>query len=198
MFSVNNFMKTPDELIQFIVFRKIFKLNDLKNIKENDIAYLSIKLSSRKVKFKVDELITSNVLPKEEVEKFIKKINPYISKESDIKKYTKKANFLFLVKEKLEEIYLQMVKPSYYLIFDEKTNNFVKGEDLPEWYKTRFLKDCDDSLGKEKPIISWSEDDAKKILQFMAEPFEKMGIKHSYLIRTYNSENELLEQVDEN
>jgi len=72
MFSVNNFMKTPDELIQFIVFRKIFKLNDLKNIKENDIAYLSIKLSSRKVKFKVDELITSNVLPKEEVEKFIK------------------------------------------------------------------------------------------------------------------------------
>jgi len=198
MFSVNNFMKTPDELIQFIVFRKVFKLNDLKNIKENDIAYLSIKLSSRKVKFKVDELITSNVLPKEEVEKFIKKINPYISKESDIKKYTKKANFLFLVKEKLEEIYLQMVKPSYYLIFDEKTNNFVKGEDLPEWYKTRFLKDCDDSLGKEKPIISWSEDDAKKILQFMAEPFEKMGIKHSYLIRTYNSENELLEQVDEN
>lgn len=191
-------MKTPDELIQFIVFRKIFKLNDLKNIKENDIAYLSIKLSSRKVKFKVDELITSNVLPKEEVEKFIKKINPYISKESDIKKYTKKANFLFLVKEKLEEIYLQMVKPSYYLIFDEKTNNFVKGEDLPEWYKTRFLKDCDDSLGKEKPIISWSEDDAKKILQFIAEPFEKMGIKHSYLIRTYNSENELLEQVDEN
>jgi hypothetical protein len=198
MFSVNNFMKTPDELIQFIVFRKIFKLNDLKNIKENDIAYLSIKLSSRKVKFKVDELITSNVLPKEEVEKFIKKINPYISKENDIRKYTKKANFLFFVKEKLEEIYLQMVKPSYYLIFDEKTNNFVKGEDLPEWYKTRFLKDCDDSLGKEKPIISWSEDDAKKILQFMAEPFEKMGIKHSYLIRTYNSENELLEQTDEN
>jgi len=29
-------------------------------------------------------------------------------------------------------------------------------------------------------------------------PFEKMGIKHSYLIRTYNSENELLEQTDEN
>ena len=113
---VNTFMKTPDEIVKFIMFRKIFKLKDLKLIKENDIAYLSIKLSSRKVRFSIDEVITPEILSEDEIKKFISKTNPYINQKKDIRKYTKKANALFLVKEKLSEIYDQMVKPSYYLV----------------------------------------------------------------------------------
>ena len=193
-FFIYTCMKSPDEIVQFIMFRKIFKLSDLKLIKENDIAYLSIKLSSRKVRFSIDEVITPNILPEEEVKKFIAKTNPYISKEKDIRKYTKKANALFLVKEKLSEIYDQMVKPSYYLVFDEKTNKFVKGEDLPEWYRKQNLRDTETNIRPQDPVVCWSEDDAQKVLQFMANPFEEMGISHSLCIRAYNSENDLLEE----
>jgi len=190
---VNSFMKTPDEIVKFIMFRKIFKLKDLKLIKENDIAYLSIKLSSRKVRYSIDEVITPDILSEDEIKKFISKINPYISKEKDIRKYKKKANALFLVKEKLSEIYDQMVKPSYYLVYDEKTNKFVKGEDLPEWYRSQNFKDTETDIKPQDPVVCWSEDDAQKVLQFMINPFEEMGISHSYVIRAYNSENDLLE-----
>lgn len=190
---VNTFMKTPDEIVKFIMFRKIFKLKDLKLIKENDIAYLSIKLSSRKVRFSIDEVITPEILSEDEIKKFISKTNPYINQKKDIRKYTKKANALFLVKEKLSEIYDQMVKPSYYLVYDEKTNKFVKGEDLPEWYRTQNLNDTETDIRPQDPIVCWSQGDAQKVLQFMISPFEEMGISHSYVIRAYNSENDLLE-----
>lgn len=186
-------MKTCEDIIKFILFRKLFKLKDLKDIKENDLAYLSIKLSSRKIKFEIDVVVIPDILPEEEIKKFIARTNPYITKENQIRKYRKKANLMFLLKEKFSEIYDQMIKPSYYLVFDEKTNSFVKGEDIPEWYKTQFLKDRDESLSKEKPLICWSENDAQNILKFMADPFENMGIKHSYVIRAYNADNDLLE-----
>lgn len=186
-------MKTCDDIIKFILFRKLFKLKDLKDIKENDLAYLSIKLSSRKIKFEIDVVTTPDILPEEEVKKFIARTNPYITKENQIRKYRKKANLMFLLKEKFSEIYEQLIKPSYYLVLDEKTNSFVKGEDIPEWYKTQFLKNYDDKFGKEKPIVCYLEKDATNILKFMAEPFENMGIKHSFVIRAYNSEDDLLE-----
>jgi len=178
------------------MFRKIFKLKDLKNIKENDLAYLNLKLSSRKIRFNIDEMITNEILTEEEVKNFIAKTNPYITQENQIKKYRKKANLLFSLKQKLSKIYDQMIKPSYYLVFDEKTNEFVKNDDLPEWYKSQNLKDYDDSMGPKKPLICWSEEDAFKALRFMSEPFENMGIKHSYVIRAYNAENDLLESEE--
>jgi len=97
-------MKNCDDIIKFIMFRKILKLSDLKNIKENDLAYLNLKLSAKKVKFEIDIITTPNILSEQEVKQFIEKTNPYISKEREIRKYTKKANILFLIKEKLSDI----------------------------------------------------------------------------------------------
>jgi GDPmannose 4,6-dehydratase len=128
------------------------------------------------------------------VKHFIEKTNPYISKETEIRKYTKKANILFLIKEKLSEIYDQMVKPSYYLVFDENKNDFVKAEEIPEWYRNQHLEDYDQSIGDNKPIVCWNEKDAQKTLEFMAVPYVKMGIKHSFSVKVFNSENECLEQ----
>ena len=82
--------------------------------------------NSNSLKFEIDIITTPNILSEQEVKQFIEKTNPYISKEREIRKYTKKANILFLIKEKLSEIYDQMVKPSYYLVFDENKNDFVK------------------------------------------------------------------------
>jgi len=191
---INTYMKNCDDIIKFIMFRKILKLSDLKSIKENDLAYLNLKLSAKKVRFEVDVITTPSILSEQEVKQFIEKTNPYISKEREIRKYTKKANILFLIKEKLSEIYDQMIKPSYYLVFDENKNDFVKAEEIPEWYRNQHLEDYDQSIGDNKPIVCWNEKDAQKTLEFMAEPYVKMGIKHSFSVKVFNSENECLEQ----
>lgn len=186
-------MDLKDDIINYIVKKKLFSLAEIKKIKESDLAFLSTKISAKKIKINYGTIDVEETLTDEEIKDFIEKTNPYISQDKDIIKYTKKANFINKLRNYLISYYDKSNIPIYYLIVNMEEKSFICPSDIPQWFVKKFLDsdvNCNDSS---KPLLCWNLDEAEMVYNFVVNPFEKLGIKHSFSIRAFNSENEVLE-----
>lgn len=183
-------MNSKDDIINYIVKRKIFSTEELKKIEENDIAYLANKLSARKIKINYNEFNVKNEISEDELKCFIEKTNPYISSDRDLTKYKKKANLIQELKNGLISYYKKIKSPYYYLIINSKDGSFICPSDVPEYLLDDKITDLNT---RAKPLICWDIKYAEKIYDFIIRPYEKMGIKHFYFIKAFNAQNEILD-----